>query len=162
MRAAKERDPVRELTALTQVAERILRDAVGPVAWFHPAGEVLAAPQAVIDGLRRVGPAALVGPMDLWVGTRLLQAEGGLAVVDTVGMGALQRPDLEAVYPAEAHSNEEITSFLRNVCVYLADRGDVLKEGDGMAGPGGGWRVQRLSESLVAPPRAVVRLTPTA
>jgi len=152
------RDPVRELVMVTRVAAALL-DVSGALCWFAARGEALRSGEVVRGAMRRIGPGPV--PIDLWTNVRLLGVDPDWRVVDTVGMEQLELPDLEACHAEGAYDHREVDAFLRNLQLYLVDRGEVIGDGDSMPGPGGArWSARAFPHSLAVPPRRVLRLFP--
>lgn len=153
-------EPLTDLAQLVAVA-RALLELPDALAYFQPNGEVVldrAALAASIEHAERTGVPAL----ELHVNVRLWRVEdaSGWILMDTVGLEQVLVPDLEALCDPSRHDENTVARFLRNVSLYQLRHGDVLAGGDTLDGPGGKWRVERVDESRVAPPRPVVRLTP--
>lgn len=155
-------DPVRELEQLHALARRLLA-VPGALAIFNPNAEMLLTP----DGFDRLAADARASarlPIDTWMNVRFYRLDGladGWAVMDTVGLAQLDRTELEACFPASVQPGE-VATFLKRIALYLAGAGDVIAEGHTVDGPGGSWRATHREESIAAPPRDVVRLTPVS
>ncbi len=152
-------DARQELLFLTRIAQPILALQTS-LAFFDPSGETLR-PRGFVDQALADCDADGVAPLDLWINVRIGRLTDGWMLMDTVGMGQLGLPDIEACFKADAYTFEAVDSFLRQVSEYLVDAGDVLGNGDGIEGPGGiSWECVRAEQGLNAPPRATVRLLP--
>jgi hypothetical protein len=148
-------DPLGELVFVTRVARRLL-DHPAALAYFNPNGETLRERAALEDR-----DAASPPPLDVWTNVRLFNPGNGWLLMDTVGMSQLDRQDCEACFPEESNDPGEIDAFLRNVCLYLMEAGDVIKDGHTVDGPRGArWRARHIEEPLVSPPRPTLRLFP--
>lgn len=158
----KGHDPLRELALLARCG-RALLDLEGALLYFNSSGETLA-DAAEMDAALAHARRAELPAIELHTHVRLWRVGDGApgrTLMDVVGLGQLDLPDLEALFP-DALDPNVVATFLRNVTVYLLSKGDVLEHHHTIDGPGGRWRVARLAESGVAPPRPVIRLTPEA
>jgi len=148
--------PVSELMALTRAAVAVMGD-YGALCFFAPGGEALRAIDTVQRELKQIGPTP--APVDLWTNTRLASYGGTAQIMDTVGMSQLDLPDLQAQYSTNRIGYRQVDAFLRNLCLYLIDKGDVLRDGDRLPGPDGAdWEVQAIAQSLLEPWRPVLQL----
>lgn len=155
-------DPLAELQAMTNLA-RALLDAPGALAYFNPGGEVLA-DAARIDATNREARAARVSSLPLWVNVRVAHFEQapGWMIMDTIGMGQVDRDDLEAVFPSANAKCGQIAAMLRNAAEYVRERGPVIADGHTMdSAPGHRW-VAKTRESGLMPGlvRQVLRWQP--
>jgi len=150
-------DPVAELHFVTRVCRAILRHP-SALATFNPNGETLKSAEAVETSLASHAERDLP-PLDLWSNVRLKRG-GGWLLMDTVGMGQLDRQDLEACFPEDSFQPRDVDAFLRNVSLYLLENGEVIKDLNTIDGPGGVWRAHEVEEGLCAPPRRLLRFFP--
>lgn len=154
-------DALTELEAMTRLGRELL-SVPGALVYFNPSGEVLADAER-IDGTLGFARGADVSPMPLWSNVRMahLSDVPGWIVMDTIGMGQLDRDDLEAVFPASGFDPGNVAGFLRNAAEYLRARGPVVKDGNTMDGPGRHW-VASMREEGVMPGlgRPVLRWSP--
>jgi hypothetical protein len=155
-------DALAELTDLTDITRRIAA-LPGALAVFDPNGETLTPPAEwgrLIDGAKREDRP----PIELWTNVRFVRLSDhpGWWLMDVVGLGQLDRMDLEACCPGDGVEPNDLARFLRNVSLYVIERGDVFLDGHTIEGPGGQWTAWVPDESLWAPPRPVVRFFPTA
>ena len=140
-----------------QEAARRLAGQPGAVAYFNPCAELVWSPALLAQGLDQ---AAADGQpaVETFVGIRRWRAEGW-SLFDTVGMSQLGLPDMEVAAPDDDAKPSEMFPALINLCVYLAQRGDVIRTGntaDGRAGRK--WRAMRCREALPPPKaRSVIR-----
>lgn len=152
-------DPVHELSFVTDLARAVL-DHPAAICAFNPGGELLltaAELDARLETDRRIDVPAL----DAWTNVRLFRHEDGWTVMDTVGNGQLDLPDLEAAFPSGRFEPAAVEGFLRNASLHLLRNGPVVKDGDTMDGPGDlRWQAWSHDEALVAPPRPVTRWIP--
>jgi len=127
--------------------------------WWRPADR-LVEPRALASA------AADGDPLRVALNLRLFHVEEGTAderVVDTVGMAALELPDVQCHFVAL--DTAAVAALVEETARYLYAEGDVIGDGDTVAGPegsGGAPWVCRREVALVDPPRDVVDLTPPA
>lgn len=155
-------EPVDELLFVTRLAREVLA-LEQSLAWFCPGGEVLA-PAAAVDELlgQDDGP-----PLELWANLRFEQQPAGLdgwSLMDSVGMAQLDVRDHACAFPVGGDP-DEVAGFLRNLAFYVLEHGDgVIGPGDTVDGPvvegDETWRAVHVEESLLAPPRPLVRWVP--
>jgi hypothetical protein len=155
----KDYDPAAELMFVTKVLST-LRELEGAICYFNANGEVLKPLEAIQESLRRAAQSDVV-PLDLWANIRLYNLDGGeWLMMDTVGMAQLDCCDHEACFPKD-YDCSEIANFLRTASWHVCEKGPVIKDGDTMDGPGNvRWRARARPDSLLAPPREVLRWFP--
>lgn len=157
-----DRAPATELAFITRIAET-LGHLPQALCHFNPMGETLIAPGTFSE---RLGYAEAGGfpALDLWCGRRLFRLDAmgpDWRMLDVVGLGQLDLPDLEACFPALLYDAGEVDAFLLCVAQYLLKKGDVMGHDDTMDGPGDiRWRAMRVEDSQVQPPRPVIRWIP--
>jgi hypothetical protein len=151
-------DPRAELDFVTRVCSAILRHP-SALAYFNPNGEALRSADFVAKSLASHAERQLP-PLDVWSNVRLMRADGGWLLMDTVGMGQLDRQDLEACFPEDTFEPGDVDVFLRNVSLYLLENGEVIKDLNTIDGPGGVWRAHEVDEGLSDPPRRLLRFFP--
>jgi hypothetical protein len=152
-------DPLSEILFVTGIALSLLKHP-DALAYFNPNGEILADEKRMRKSLDYHKQHGLP-PFDVCVNIRVLNPNNGWMIMDTVGMEQLDRPDLEACFPRKAYEHSEIASFLRSCCLYLLNKGEVIKDQDTMNGPGGiNWQVHHAAKELSAPPRHLLRWFP--
>ena len=124
--------------------------------WWVPA-ERLVEPRALADAARDDNPLRVA------LNVRLFHVEEGRSderVMDTVGLAALELPDVQCHFFALDVAS--VAALLDETARYLYAEGDVIGEGDTVAGPDGEpWSCHR-EVALVNPPRDVVDVTPPA
>ncbi|HWE30754.1 MAG TPA: DUF4261 domain-containing protein, partial [Polyangia bacterium] len=102
-------------------------------------------------------------PLRVALNVRLFHVEEGRSderVMDTVGMAALELPDVQCHF--FALDVAAMAALLEETARYLYAEGDVIGDGDTVPGiDGDGWPCRR-EIALVDPPRDVVDLTPPA
>lgn len=152
-------DALAEMHFITRLAVALLKHP-DALAYFNPNGEILADEKTLLKSLEYHAQQKLP-PFDIWVNVRVLNPNNGWMIMDTVGMEQLDRPDLEACFPAKKYDLGQISYFLRNCCLYLLNNGEVIKDKDTMNGPGGiNWQAHYVKKELSPPPRRLVRWFP--
>lgn len=155
----EEYDPAAELLFIDEVA-LALSGVPGALAYFNPNGESLLTP-AELEARSAFARERGLLPLDVWSNIRLLRWSEEWLVMDTVGLGQLDRCDLEACFLAERYECGEVDRFLRNASGYVIQRGEVIRTDETIDGPGGiRWDAFALEESLTPPPRRVLRFFP--
>ena len=152
-------EPLPELEFVTKLASSLL-DLQGALCYFNPNGEMLRDQ----DGLRATlnyGWSNGLPPLDAWSNIRMFNINPEWSLMDTVGNGQLDIPDVEACFHSTSFDFNEIDSFLRNVSLYILNNGEVIKDGDTMDGPGGiRWQSHQFDNGMCDPPRRVLRWVP--
>lgn len=152
-------EPVPELEFVTKLASTLL-DLPGALCYFNPNGELLRDQ----DGLREClnyGWSNDLPPLDAWSNIRLFNVDAEWCLMDTVGNGQLDIPDVEAAFYSDSFDFNEVDNFLRNVSLYILNNGEVIDDGDTMDGPGDiHWQAQLLENGICDPPRRVLRWFP--
>ncbi|HEX9103456.1 MAG TPA: DUF4261 domain-containing protein [Polyangia bacterium] len=125
--------------------------------WWLPA-ERLVEPRALAAAARDGDPLRVA------LNVRLFHVEEGRGderIMDTIGLAALALPDVQCHF--FALDVAAVAALLEETARYLYAEGDVIGDGDTVAGPEGSgeepW-VCRHELALVDPPRDVVDLTP--
>ncbi len=167
-----EYDAVAELQTLTRAVTALL-EAPAAIAYFNPAAELLRSASELRRGLNLAWSRQQL-PLDMWVQTRHMTSpagtdEIGWEVVDTVGHGQLDMPDLEAAYFGPDYRRSDVEAFLDEitqdlVAMFVHDEvsgQDLYMEGETRDGPGGvSWSAMCCGDSLNAPPRPTIRWVP--
>lgn len=158
-------NPLDELHFLTQISGALLT-LRGALCLFFPAGEALRDAAFVEERLhlhRGGGPP----PIEVWTNVRfqLVDSSGGWAIMDTVGMAQMDRPDVEAAFPQdkqERFSPPEVEAFLRNQTLRLLENPNAFAKPVAVNGPGGAvWRsASPLATGFSGPPRKTIRFLP--
>lgn len=152
-------EPRPELEFVTRLAAALL-DVPGALCYFNPGGEVLRDQDTLRESLN-YGWSHELPPLDIWSNVRLFKIDDTWSLMDTVGNGQLDLPDVEACFPNDSYDCGQIDNFLRNVTLYLLNKGEVINDGDTMDGPGNTrWRSRNCGSSLTDPPRRVLRFLP--
>ncbi|MBN8614752.1 MAG: DUF4261 domain-containing protein [Deltaproteobacteria bacterium] len=152
-------DPRAELARVFALGRSLL-GVEGASLLFVPGADLLfTRPQ--IDARLADARAGQRLPIDLYSNVRMFRLDGladGWTMMDTTGLEALDRTDLEVCFDRTVQP-AEIASFLRNLSLYVANRGDVFEDGHTIDGPGGRWVARHIEKSLALAPRPVVRFT---
>ncbi len=155
----KEYAAIPELEFVTKIATSLL-GVPGSLCYFNPNGEVLRDQ----DGLREALNFAWSNnfpPLDIWSNVRLFNINPEWSLMDTVGNGQLDIPDVEACFHSTSYDFNEVDEFLRNVSLYLLGDGEPIDDDDTMEGPGDiAWQSHRFENGIGDPPRAVLRWLP--
>lgn len=149
-------DRLREMAAATRVAGALL-GLPGALALLDEEGRVLT--DAAFVRLR-LSRQLSTPPLDLWIGVRsfeLADAQGWF--FDTLGMSQLALPDLEA-YSSDGAGAAEMASWLRMVCLHLAQAEAPLSAGDTLDGPDDAPWITVEDRATVEPERVVLRFAP--
>lgn len=153
-------EPLAELATLADLGSALL-ELDGALAYFAPGGEVILDRKNLEASLRWSAEAGLP-PLDVFSNVRLFQIgeAPGWSVMDTVGMDALFLPDAEACVPPGVDL-DEVANWLRNMQLYLLEKGAIIEVGHTIRGPGGGWvAIEASADGLVSPPRRTLRWVP--
>ncbi|MCO8120922.1 DUF4261 domain-containing protein [Stieleria sp. TO1_6] len=152
-------DPIGELQFLTRAVSALL-ELPEAICYFNPGGEVLRDQNGLRQGLNYAWNYELP-PLDMWTNVRLFRANNSWAMMDTVGMGQLDMPDMEAVYDTSRYEPADVERFLRNASLYLMSTSEEFEDGDSADGPGDiSWNAIECEESLSDPPRGTIRWLP--
>lgn len=152
-------DPIPELLLTDDVALALV-SCPGALVYFNPNGESLLSPSEVRERSDFARQHEQL-PIDVWSNIRLLRLNEEWMVMDTVGLGQLDRCDIEACFPDARFDCGEVDRFLRNASLYLIHNGEVIQTGETMDGPGGiRWDALVLEEGIMTPPRRVLRFLP--
>lgn len=152
-------EPTAELARVFGLARSLL-GVEGASLLFAPGADLLFTAAQVDERLADARAGKRL-PIDLYTNVRMFRLDGladGWTLMDTTGLEALDRTDLEVCFDRSA-SPEAIARLLRNLSLYVAQKGDVFRDGHTVDGPGGRWVARALDESLAAGPRRVVRFT---
>ncbi len=148
-----------ELEFATNIATALL-NVRGALCYFNPNGEVLRDQDGLRESLN-YGWAHKLPPLDVWSNVRLFNFNDEWSLMDTVGNGQLDVPDVEACFHSEHYDFQEVDNFLRNVSLYLLNHGEIVNDGDTMDGPGQTvWHAQNCNDGVCDPPRHVLRWLP--
>lgn len=152
-------DPLEELRFVTDLARSLL-DVPGALAYFDPNGEVLLDAASLARSLEHHRESELP-PFDVWSTIRFFPLEEGpepkWVAMDTIGMEQLDILDQEACFRPDDVDPDDVAELLRNISLYLLERGNVIRDGDTLEGPGGVWRASEAEESLAPAPRPTLR-----
>jgi hypothetical protein len=157
---ADEGVPLERLQGLTRLAA-VLLAMPGALSLYAERGSALT---DAGEALRRIAASPSTPPVELWMGVRSFEvADARGFFLDTLGMGQLGLPDLEA-YAAEGAGAEEVAAWLRNLSLYLVQEGTParLRHGDTLDGPDElPWRTVE-DVATVEPARPVLRFVPVS
>lgn len=152
-------EPLDELHFVTRIVTQLLA-LPQALCYFNPGGEVIRDDEGLREGLNYAWSHELP-PLDMWTNVRLFKASEEWSLMDTVGNGQLDLPDLEAVYRADDYDPTDVESFLRNASLYLLREGDEVEDGDTADGPGDTtWHALECDDGLADPPRPTIRWFP--
>ena len=155
----KEYDPKAELNFVSKVVLALL-EIPGALCYYNPNGELLLSRDLFGRSLTQ-GWSNDFLPIDAWANVRVFNLSSEWSLMDTVGNAQLDLPDMEACFHAPSYDLEQIVFFLRNVTLYVANRGEVIKDDDTMDGPGNvRWTARSVAQSICEPPRRVLRWAP--
>ena len=154
-------NPRDEMAFLGRVSMALL-EAPGVLCYFNPNGEVL----RDIATYREEWEESLKerkDPLPLWSNVRLFGLSETLSFMDTVGNSQLDLRDVEAIFP-KAECNPGLVDFyLKAVTQYLLDTKKEIQTGETIDGPGESevkWTTEVIEDSLITPPRRVLRVYP--
>lgn len=148
-----------ELKFLTKAVEMLL-EMPEAICYFNPGGEVLRDENGLRQGLNSAWNHD-VPPLDMWTNVRLFRAEAEWSLMDTVGNGQFDLPDMEAIYIADRYEPAEVEGFMRNASLYLLNDEEEVDDGDTADGPGGiTWMAMQCNDALTDPPRPTIRWIP--
>ena len=152
-------NPLDEMNFLTKAITPIL-ELSQAICYFNPGGEVLRDENGLRQGLNYAWNHDLP-PLDMWTNVRLFRASETWSLMDTVGNGQLDVPDLEAVYDSDRYDPSDVERFLRNASLYMLNSKDDVEDGDTADGPGEVcWSAMLCEDALSDPPRPTVRWIP--
>lgn len=152
-------DAAAELRAVLPVLARIAT-IPGALAVYASSGEALfpAAPYGRL--LEKAAEGGRV-PLELLSNVRFANlGPSGWFLMDTIGLGQLDRTDVEACFPRSDLDPNAVATFLRNVSFHVLAHGDTIETGHTVEGPGGAWRAVRAEQAIYTPPRPTIRLFP--
>lgn len=152
-------EAIKELDFLMKAVAAIL-ETDQAICYFNPGGEVLRDENTLRRGLNYAWSHELP-PLDMWTNVRLFRATETWSLMDTVGNGQFDLPDLEAVFESSKFEPGEVESFLRSASLYMLHNEDDVEEGDTADGPDDtSWVAMECNDSLSDPPRETIRWIP--
>jgi hypothetical protein len=152
-------DPIEEMTFLTKAVASVL-EMPEAICYFNPGGEVIRDQTGLRQGLNHAWSHELP-PLDMWTNVRIYRADEEWSLMDTVGNGQFDVPDLEAVFENDRFEPSEIEGFLRSASLYMLRGEDEIEEGDTADGPGEvSWQAMECEDALSDPPRPTIRWIP--
>jgi hypothetical protein len=155
-------DPLDELDIVCQAAMALLA-LPGVICYYNPNGEVLRDRASFCETWKACAEEEKL-PFLLWSNIRFFHLSPSLRLMDTVGNGQFDRPDIEAVFPHDKYDPGDVDYYLRNVTQYVYGLERELQSGEEIDGPGEsnlGWTIEA-SDAVAEPPRRVLRLYPKA
>lgn len=148
-----------ELQFVTRLASSLL-DLPEAICYFNPNGEILRDRNGLRESIDH-GVANDVPSLDAWSNVRMFKVDAEWFLMDTVGNGQFDVPDVEACFHTESYEPQQVDKFLRDVSLYILTNGEVIKDGDTMDGPGGiRWQSRSFDNGICDPPRRVLRWLP--
>ena len=152
-------DAMDEMKFLTKAVTATL-ELPKAICYFNPGGEVLRDETGLRQGLNYAWNHDLP-PLDMWTNVRLFRASESWSLMDTVGNGQLDMPDLEAIYDSDRYEPSDVERFLRNASLYLLNTHEDVDDGDTADGPGEvTWSAMECEDALSDPPRSTIRWIP--
>ena len=152
-------DPIDELAFLTKAVALVL-EMPEAICYFNPGGEVIRDENGLRQGLNHAWSHNLP-PLDMWTNVRIYRADEAWSLMDTVGNGQFDVPDLEAIFENERFEPSEIEGFLRSASLYMLRSEEEIEDGDTADGPGDiSWRAMECEDALSDPPRPTIRWIP--
>ena len=152
-------DAIDEMTFLMRAVSAVL-EMPDAICYFNPGGEVLRDEGGLRRGLNYAWSHELP-PLDIWTNVRLFKATDSWSLMDTVGNGQFDLPDLEAVYDANRYEPADVEKFLRSASLYMLNSEMDVDEGDTADGPSNTvWKAIECDEALSDPPRPTIRWIP--
>jgi hypothetical protein len=149
----------RELQFLTGLAGTLL-ECPGALCYFNPSGEVLL-PKSVFHESAAHHARQKLPPLDLWCNVRFFKLAGGWLLMDCVGNGQLDFIDIEVGFPPSLCTPKEVDRFIRDLSLYILEKGDIIQDGDDINGPGKvRWQAKRFENGMSDPPRTTLRFLP--
>jgi len=152
-------DSLGELQMLTRAVTALL-ESPDAVCYFNPGGEILRDAALMRQGLNHAWSQELP-PLDMWTNVRIFSQDDEWLVMDTVGNGQFDLPDMEAVCRRDVYPPGDIENFLRHATLYLLAGDEDVCSGDTADGPGDiSWSAIECMTSLSDPPRPTIRWVP--
>lgn len=152
-------DSISEMTFLTKAVAAVL-EMPEAICYFNPGGEVLRDENGLRKGMNYAWNNDLP-PLDMWTNVRLYRATESWSLMDTVGNGQLDLPDLEAIFETDRFEPSEVERFLRSASLYLLQREEEIEDGHTAEGPGNSsWVAMECEDALSDPPRPTIRWVP--
>jgi hypothetical protein len=152
-------DPLDEMSFLTRAVSAVL-ELPEAICYFNPGGEVLRNQSGLRQGLNHAWSHELP-PLDMWTNVRLFRATNTWSLMDTVGNGQFDLPDLEAIYDADKFEPADVEKFLRHESLSMLTGEADVDDGDTADGPGDiSWMAMECEEALSDPPRPTIRWVP--
>jgi hypothetical protein len=152
-------EPIAELMFLSRVAHKLM-NVPGVLCYFNPNGETLHSVETFDQAMQQQAESD-IWPTGIWCNVRLFNVSDEWVLMDTVGMGQVDLPEMEACFHRDRMNANEVAAFLRNLAQYLIDSGPVIKDGNTSDSASRvRWRCREYEDSLAPPPRSVMRWLP--
>lgn len=152
-------DSIAELQFLMRVISPLM-ELPGVICYFNPGGEVLRDATTLRQGLNHAWLND-IPPLDVWTNVRFYQAGDGWSLMDVVGNGQFDLPDMEAVFRTDAYTLGDVEEFLRKASMFSLREDTDFVDGDTAEGPGKvNWEALECDDALADPPRPTVRWIP--
>lgn len=152
-------DAMHEMQFITRAVTELL-ELPQAICYFNPGGEILRGQNSLRQGLNYAWNHELPA-LDMWTNVRIFKADETWSLMDTVGNGQLDLPDLEAIFRTDQFDPADVERFLRNASLYMLTSDEEVEEGDTADGPGDiNWMAMECDEALSDPPRATMRWIP--
>jgi len=157
--ASEDCDALSELGFINDLVSALLKHPEA-ICYFNPNGEVLLDAPLLKQTLSFHQEHELP-PFLLWSNVRIFKLDENWALMDSIGNWQLDIPDQEVGFPTDQFASKEVDNFIRNVSLYVLQKGPIIKDGNTMDGPGDTrWQAKQLSNGLCNPPRTVIRWLP--
>lgn len=152
-------DSLSELNTLTRAVTALL-ESPEALCYFNPGGEIIRDANQLRQGLNHAWSHELP-PLDMWTNFRIFSGDEDWMIMDTVGNGQFDLPDMEVVCRREVYTPGDVESFLRHATLYLLAGDEDVCTGDTADGPGNlTWSAIECGSSLCDPPRPTIRWFP--
>lgn len=160
-------DATHELQTVTRAITALL-ESPAAICYFNPGGEVMMDASQLRQHLNDAWNRDIT-PLRAWIQTRHLPAlseseNTDWHVIDTVGHGQLDIPDLEASYIGSRYEAAEVARFLGEITAELLSpemNDETFLDGEVREGPGErSWYSFACGDALNAPPRPTLRWVP--
>ncbi|SMP38753.1 protein of unknown function [Neorhodopirellula lusitana] len=152
-------DSMSELNTLTRAVTALL-ESPDALCYYNPGGEILRDATLLRQGLNHAWNHELP-PLDMWTNVRIFSDDEAWVIMDTVGNGQFDLPDMEVVCRREVYPPGEVENFLRHATLYLLAGDEDVCTGDTADGPGNiTWSAIECGQSLSDPPRPTIRWIP--
>ena len=152
-------DPIAEMDFMMRAVEAVM-GLPESLCYFNPGGEVIRDRDGLREGLNFAWSHELP-PLDMWTNVRIFKADPAWSLMDTVGNGQFDVPDVEAVFDTGRYDPGDVERLLRSTTFYLVSGGGEIGDGDTVDGPGDQvWKAIECVDGLSDPPRETIRWVP--